>query len=173
MFDSQTQFHCLPSCCSWYMLFPASSVFALWWMYQHKVGVLDVLMDFLGIPGRSFSFSFGVTFFKYHCQVSASFTIMHSTCVAESEKFWCATALSNLADRMEDYSIAHSAVVQVYAHHLDYTVACQNCSLLSTAHDCETGLWRPLPRHTHTHYFNISVSLSFTRSLSVESYSCQ
>ena len=78
--------------------------------------------------------------------------VSQSCAVAKSEDFWRATGKSNLADRMEDCSTDHRAVVEFENLTLEAFVAAtrlytkfdcpvprQKSSLLATAHNCETG----------------------------------
>ena len=69
--------------------------------------------------------------------------VSQSRTVTESEKFWQATGQSNLADRMEDCFIGHSAVMWVQKPNFGSQVwissGHQNFKLLVAAHDCDTG----------------------------------
>ena len=90
--------------------------------------------------------------YKFDKPVSQSCAAYIKSSVAKSEKFWWATGQSNLADKKEDCSIGQSAIAWVRKPNFDsfscgQPFICQvwmsSCppkfSLLSTAHDCETG----------------------------------
>ena len=80
--------------------------------------------------------------------------VSQSGTVPKSDKFWRATGQSNLADevvlstKVSNFAFrTHTTALwpmeqsSILSAKFDCSVACQNCSLLATAHDCETGLF--------------------------------